>query len=248
MLKSNQSYLSVINPSVKLVTHILLMIMLMSLDDPLTTFCLWIFFLIIGISIGGWHLTYLLKVLLPYTFFFVLIFWMMAAFGKGENVLFHWAWFRVTEESVRNGLNISLRMLGFVTIGLLFTSTTDLNKLMMSLIHQFKMSPKWAYGFLAGFRCIPLFQEELSQIKAAHRIRGYRNYGSWKAFSRYAVPLLTTAIRRSERMAIAMVARGFTGTRERTYYVNPTVSKWDYGYLISTLLIAGVIIFFVGSY
>lgn len=220
----------------------------MALDDPFTTFYLWIFVLIIGIAIGGWRLPYLVKALLPYTFFFVLVFWMMAAFGKGENVLFHWAWFRVTEESIKNGLNLSLRMLGFVTIGLLFTSTTDLNKLIMSLIHQFHLSPKWAYGFLAGFRCIPLFQEELLQIKAAHRIRGYKNYGSWKAFSRYAVPLLTTAIRRSERMATAMAARGFTGTRERTYYVKPTVSRCDYGYCIFTLLLAGAIIFVVGNY
>lgn len=110
----------------------------------------------------------------------------MAAFGKGEETIWEWAWFRVTEESVGNGLTIVPRMLGFVTYGLLFTSTTDLTQFIMSLIHQCRLSPKWAYGLLAGFRFVPLFQSELSQMKAAHKIRGYKQKNSWKAFIRYA--------------------------------------------------------------
>lgn len=93
---------------------------------------------------------------------------------QGDHTVWKWAWFHMTEESLRNGLTIALRMLGFVTFGLLFTSTTDLTAFMMSLIHQCKMSPKWAYGMLAGFRFIPLFQSELKQMKAAHKIRGYK--------------------------------------------------------------------------
>lgn len=110
----------------------------------------------------------------PLSALFILVFWMMAAFGKGDHTVWKWAWFHMTEESLRNGLTIALRMLGFVTFGLLFTSTTDLTAFMMSLIHQCKMSPKWAYGMLAGFRFIPLFQSELKQMKAAHKIRGYK--------------------------------------------------------------------------
>ena len=43
----------------------------------------------------------------------------------------------------------------------------------MSLIHQCKLSPKWAYGLLAGIGLIPLFQSELNQLKMAHKVRGY---------------------------------------------------------------------------
>lgn len=127
---------------------------------------------------------------------------------------------------------ISFRMLGFVTFGLLFTSTTDLTAFMMSLIHQCRMSPKWAYGMLAGFRFIPLFQSELKQMKAAHKIRGYKQKNSWKAFMRYALPLFTQGVRKSERLAIAMEARGFTGARERTYYHVISTSWIDYMYLL----------------
>lgn len=162
-----------------------------------------------------------------------------------ETVVWKWAWFQVTEESIGSGLLISMRMLAFVTIGLLFTTTTNLYELMMSLIHQWKLSPKWAYGMMAGFRCIPMFQSDLAQLKEAHRIRGYKHSGTWKAFFRYAVPLLTQAIRRSEQMAIAMEVRGFTGEKDRTYYQKTYITLFDYFYCSMMLLIGIFIALFV---
>ena len=170
---------------------------------------------------------------------------MMAAFGKGEETIWEWAWFRVTEESVGNGLTIALRMLGFVTYGLLFTSTTDLTQFIMSLIHQCRLSPKWAYGLLAGFRFVPLFQSELSQMKAAHKIRGYKQKNSWKAFIRYALPLFSQGIRKSERIAVAMEARGFTGTKDRTYYQTARLSGKDFVYFAGLASVAaGILLIF----
>lgn len=120
-MESNQSCLSQINPSYKLIAHIIVMVMLMFIGNPIKTFVFWIAFLLVGLAIGGWTVKYLLKVMVSYCLFFVLVFWMLAAFGKGDNEIWQWAWFRITEESIGNGLTISLRMLAFVTIGLLFT-------------------------------------------------------------------------------------------------------------------------------
>lgn len=242
-MESNQSCLSQINPSYKLIAHIIVMVMLMFIGNPIKTFVFWIAFLLVGLAIGGWTVKYLLKVMVSYCLFFVLVFWMLAAFGKGDNEIWQWAWFRITEESIGNGLTISLRMLAFVTIGLLFTSTTNLHLFMMSLIHQLKVSPKWAYGFLAGFRCIPMFQAELMQLKDAHRIRGYKQRRSWQSFKRYAIPLLTNAIRKSERMAIAMEARGFTGSRDRSYYKTTAITPIDVLYVGLLLLFAISMVF-----
>ncbi|MCF2650417.1 energy-coupling factor transporter transmembrane protein EcfT [Niallia circulans] len=238
-MKSNESYLSHLNPAIKLMTHILLMVILMTIQSAFSTLAIWIYVMLLGLMLGGWKGKFLVKVLLPYSVFFVLTFWMLAAFGKGETVVWKWAWFQVTEESIRSGFLISMRMLAFVTIGLLFTTTTNLYELMMSLIHQWKLSPKWAYGMLAGFRCIPMFQSDLAQLKEAHRVRGYKHSGTWKAFFRYAVPLLTQAIRRSEQMAMAMEVRGFTGERDRTYFQKTFITLYDYLY-ISVMLIVGI--------
>jgi len=243
-MKANDSFLATLNPACKLLSHFIVMFLLMAISNPKVTLLIWLLALLIGIFLGGWRMTYLLKRLLPYLGFSILVFWMMAAFGEGEETIWKWAWFHITDESMNHGLTIGLRMLGFVTYGLLFTSTTDLTLFIMSLIHQCKLSPKWAYGLLAGFRFIPLFQSELNQMKTAHKVRGYKQRNSWKAFMRYSLPLFTQGIRKSERLAIAMEARGFTGTRDRTYYQTPKILAKDLVYLLSLLMVVlGIVIF-----
>ncbi|OIK08503.1 energy-coupling factor transporter transmembrane component T [Bacillus sp. MUM 13] len=243
-MKSNDSLLASLNPSIKLLSHLFVMFLLMTTTNPKVTFGIWALGVFIGIFIGGWRMAYLLKRLLPYLGFFILVFWMMAAFGEGEQTIWKWAWFHITVESMNHGLAIALRMLGFVTFGLLFTSTTDLTLLIMSFIHQCKLSPKWAYGLLAGFRFIPLFQSEFNQMKIAHKVRGYKQKNSWKAFMRYSLPLFTQGIRKSERIAIAMEVRGFTGARDRTYYQITEAGIKDLAYLLSLLIVVlGMIIF-----
>ena len=234
------SPLAHINPSLKLGTHLAIMVLLMMTSDPHTTGLLWILAVCTGIGVGGWRIHYLLTRLLPYLLFFLLTFWMLAAFGEGTTVLWQWGWFHVTQEGIQHGLTIAMRMYAFITYSLLFTSTTDLSKFVMSLIHQCHLSPKWAYGLLAGLRFIPLFQSELQQMKIAHKIRGFQRKNWREALMRYTLPLLTQGIRRAERVAIAMEARGFTGSSTRTYYYTPQVKKKDYGYsiLLSVLTFA----------
>ncbi|WP_040205861.1 energy-coupling factor transporter transmembrane component T family protein [Neobacillus jeddahensis] len=245
-MMANQSFLASLNPAIKLLAHFFVMFLLMAISDPMVTFLVWVLSVLIGMILGGWRMIYLLKRLLPYIGFFVLTFWMMAAFGEGDDRIWQWGWFYMTVESMNHGLTIALRMLGFVTYGLLFTSTTDITLFIMSLIHQCKLPPKWAYGLLVGFRFIPLFKSELNQMKIAHRVRGYKQTNRWKAFMRYALPLFTQGIRKSERIAIAMEARGFTGTRDRTYYQTTKIVLKDWMYLFSLLLIVLGIVIFVG--
>jgi energy-coupling factor transport system permease protein len=244
-MKANDSFLATLNPSCKLLSHLIVMLLLMTITNPKLTFLIWFLAVFLGVFLGGWRMTYLVKRLLPYLGFFILVFWMIAAFGEGEETIWKWAWFHVTVESLNHGLTIALRMLAFVTYGLLFTSTTDITMFIMSLIHQCKLSPKWAYGLLAGFRFIPLFQSELSQMKTAHKVRGYKQKNNWKAFMRYALPLFTQGIRKSERIAIAMEARGFTGTRDRTYYQTTKLAAKDLGYLLSLFFVVGGIMIFI---
>ncbi|MFY0762090.1 energy-coupling factor transporter transmembrane component T [Metabacillus dongyingensis] len=243
-MKANHSFLATLNPSCKLLSHFLIMFILMTISHPKVTLLIWFIAVLLGIFLGGWRISFLMKRLFPYLGFFILVFWMMAAFGEGQETIWKWAWFHITQESMNHGLTLALRMLGFVTYGLLFTSTTDLTLFIMSLIHQCKLSPKWAYGLLAGFRFIPLFQSELNQMKTAHKVRGYKQKNSWKAFMRYSLPLFTQGIRKSERIAIAMEARGFTGTRHRTYYQTTKIAAKDLVYLFSLLIVVlGILIF-----
>ncbi|WP_146809995.1 MULTISPECIES: energy-coupling factor transporter transmembrane component T family protein [Aneurinibacillus] len=246
-MHANRSRLARVNPAVKLTAHLAVMLFLMMIADPITSALLWLLSIIVGVMFGGWTMRYIRKRIVPYLGFFLLVFWMLAAFGKGEHVLGQFAWFRITEEGIYHGLTIAFRMLGFVTYGLLFTSTTDTTQLVMSLIHQYRLSPKWGYGLLAGLRFVPLFQSELAQMKAAHKIRGFHAQGKLKSFARYTLPLFTQGIRKAERVAIAMEARGFDGSRNRTYYHTPVTSKSDYVYA-GTLFLAVAVITAVSAF
>lgn len=114
----------------------------------------------------------------------------------------------------------------------MFILTTDPTRFILSLVQQCKLPPKIAYGVLAGYRFLPLFREELRILQNAHRIRGLprargiRN--RLQQLRRYLIPLLASAIRKAERAALAMESKGFTGSKERTYYTEIKIRLQDW--------------------
>lgn len=89
-------------------------------------------------------------------------------------------------------------------------------------MQQWKLPPKYAYSFLAAMRLMPMMVEEFQALRQAHRIRGlHQHVSKWNMYAtlrRYAIPLLAQSIRRAQRIAIAMEAKGFTNETKRTYY------------------------------
>lgn len=126
---------------------------------------------------------------------------------------------------------------------MMFLFTTDPILFMLSLIQQCKLPPKLAYGVIAGFRFLPLLKDEILIIRQAHRIRGAGSdsglKGKLSAFRRFTIPLLAGAIRKAERTAIAMESKGFTGSRNRTFYRTVTVRRADWCFFLLVLLLFG---------
>ncbi len=114
------------------------------------------------------------------------------------------------------------RALSMAAAGLLFGLTTRPVSLFYSLMQQWKLPPKYAYSFLAAMRLIPMMLEEFQALRHAHRIRGlHQHVSKWNMYAtlrRYAIPLLAQSIRRAQRIAIAMEAKGFANETKRTYY------------------------------
>lgn len=144
-------------------------------------------------------------------------------------------------------ISLSLRVLCFSTLSLLFIFTTEPTKFILSLMQQCKLPPKLAYGILAGFRFLPTFKDELFIIRSAHQIRGVSRAKTIKdhfaQMRRYAIPLLASAIRKAERTAIAMESKGFTGNKNRSFYKTMVVSKTDWVFVLLM-----VVAFFCFSY
>ncbi|MBR7794750.1 energy-coupling factor transporter transmembrane protein EcfT [Agaribacter marinus] len=243
------SLLNQLNPSIKAFTVILLVCLLTFVFDPFTPLVYCLFTILLTFVCGkiAWKrymLYFLIIILLS-----VGMLWTTLAFADEPNrphdtmeILF----WDIPKEDVTVALALTLRMLAFASLSFMFIFTTNMVHFILSLMQQCKLSPKLAYGVLAGYRFLPLMKDELNQIRAAHQIRGVRRANGIKEsiqqYKRYAIPLLAGAIRKAERTAVAMESKGFSGERQRTFYRTFTVKWQDWTFLVGMLLLFFIII------
>jgi energy-coupling factor transport system permease protein len=189
------------------------------------------------------------KRLLLYASPFILIFIStstgMMFFGKGETTWWRWGLVHITEESFYRGLHLGCRAICMAAAGLLFGLTTRPVKLFYSLMHQWRLPPKYAYSFLAAMRMIPILIEEFQTLRHALAIRGAkRKVSRWNLYARikmYAIPLLAQSIRRAQRIAVAMEAKGFSEAKRTYFYVigYSWADAWLIVYFIGMFAAAG---------
>ena len=231
--------LASINPTMKAVAVLIPALLLAFTFDPVTPFIYFMFTLVVTFIFGRVSWKRWLFIFIPFVVLAVSFAWMTMLhpsdnFSGGELLFSIWM-FHITEESFWTGVSLGLRSLSFAALSLLFILTTDSTKFMLSLMQQCKLPAKFTYGILAGYRFLPTFRHELQVLRQAHRIRGVGRAKGVKGrllqFRRYAIPLLANAIRKAERVAIAMESKGFTGDRNRTHYHEMTVKKRDWAFV-----------------
>ncbi|MDR9853260.1 energy-coupling factor transporter transmembrane component T [Paenibacillus sp. VCA1] len=234
-----------LNPAMKGLTVILCVLPLSLAFDPvtvaaalaLTVLVTWLFG---NIPWKRWLLLFSPFLILAFGYFWTAALFPREPIGPDSELLWSVGAVRVTQEACWIALSLSLRALLFSALSLLFMLTTDPVKLMLSLMQQCKLPPRLAYGILAGFRFLPLFREELSIMQKAHRVRGAGRIrrtprSQLQALKRYGIPLLAGAIRKSERTAVAMISRGFTGSGRRDFYTRVPVT-WKDGVFMALML------------
>jgi energy-coupling factor transport system permease protein len=181
----------------------------------------------------------------PFVIIFISTSTSMIFFGKGETTWLQWGWIHITAESFYRGLHLGFRALIFAFLSLTFSLTTRPILLLYSLMQQLQLKPKYAYGFMAGIRLLPLILEEWHTIRQAMIVRGVVQQRGWGAFFQqckaYSIPLLSQSIRRAHRIAVAMEAKRFSDSTNRTYYYQVGFSTYDLWLMgqICILLIIG---------
>ncbi|MGW9112285.1 energy-coupling factor transporter transmembrane component T [Microbacterium sp. NPDC055683] len=127
---------------------------------------------------------------------------------------------RLHAGAVGIGFATGLRLAALVALALVGGTTTEGPDLVRAAIRQLKLPYRVGYAALAAYRFVPRFRHELDVIRAAHRVRGHHGgRGPVAAVRRglgYLVPLLASAIRHAERVALAMDARAFGAHATRT--------------------------------
>nr|WP_309098965.1 energy-coupling factor transporter transmembrane component T [Fredinandcohnia onubensis] len=228
---SKDTWLHRINPSIKLFVLVSLCIAVLFIDtlQLLIHISLVVFILFFGFT--GHSFKRIILFTLPFLLIFLSTSSSMILFGKGETVLFKWGLITISEESINKGLVVGFRGIIFAGLGLTFALTTRPVFLFYSLMQQLKLPPKYAYSFMAGLRLIPIMMEEFQTIQNALRVRGIEHQKGIRSIffklKAYSIPLLSQSIRRAHRIAVAMETKRFLNHRNRTFYYELTLSKYD---------------------
>ncbi|WP_345752245.1 ATP-binding cassette domain-containing protein [Microbacterium rhizophilus] len=117
------------------------------------------------------------------------------------------------------GFATSLRLAAIVMLAVLSGVVTAGPDLVRASVQHLRVPYRIGYTALAAYRFVPRFGHELEVIRAAHRVRGQGAAAPWGRIARgwgYIVPLLASAIRHAERVALAMDARAFGAFPTRT--------------------------------
>lgn len=137
-----------------------------------------------------------------------------------DIVLFQLGDYTFTLAAYLLGLATSVRIAALLMLALLAGLTSTGPDLVRAMVQNLRVPYRIGYTALAAFRFVPRFGRELEIIRAAHRVRGTNTgRGPVAALARlfgYAVPLLASAIRHAERVALAMDARAFGAHATRT--------------------------------
>lgn len=147
---------------------------------------------------------------------------------KGAKVLFEWEFIKITQAGVSAAVYTTLRLILIVMGSSMMTYTTTPNSLTVGLekmlawmkklhvpVHEFAMIMAIALRF------VPVLVEELDKIMKAQMARGMDfNEGNLLVRMRkivpILVPLMVSAIKRSNELAMAMDARCYHGGEGRT--------------------------------
>lgn len=229
--------LHTLNPSIKALTVLVLVLLLSFVFDPVTPLLFWVFIIIMTFGFGQIDIRKWLLIFIPFLLVAFGYVWTTAVFSnppEGLELIVYLSAgpIEITNYGISTGLALGLRVLCFTGLSLMFILTTDPVRFILSLVQQCKLPPKLAYGLLAGYRFLPLLTEEIRIIRHAHKVRGANREtglkGKLLTLKRYAIPLLASAIRKAERAAIAMESKGFTGARDRTFYHHLQVKRQDW--------------------
>jgi energy-coupling factor transport system permease protein len=142
------------------------------------------------------------------------------------------------------GTTLFLRAIALGAISLFFVRTTDPADFLRSLMLRCRLPARWGFALLAAFQFLPGLGEQLRLLRLAQAQRLGRQPQGWAkrlaGYRRLAIPLLADSIRRADRAAIAMEARGLRHPIVRSS-LRPSPFSWADGLFLAagiTLLAA----------
>lgn len=127
------------------------------------------------------------------------------------------------QQGFDRGLEFFLRITIMVLASFIFIWTTDIRDLMTGFV-RIGMPYRFAFAIFLALRFLPIVQQEVDAVKAAHAIRGRASHSPirhrFRLWQRYMFTIIINGLRKAENTALAIESRGFGAYPERTYTKN----------------------------
>ena len=225
-----------LDPRTKIITLVLYMIGLF-LANNLTGYLFVTFFTIAIVLLSQISLLTIIKGIKPLMIIIILTLGLHLFLTKGD-VLWQWGIFKISEQGLKQGIFMVLRLIYLVTITSLLTLTTTpiaLTDGMEKVLKMFyiPLAHELAMMMTIALRFIPTLIEETDKIMKAQMARG-ADFDSGgllrraKSLIPLLVPLFLSSFRRADDLAMAMEARCYRGGENRTRMKQLMMSSRDY--------------------
>lgn len=129
------------------------------------------------------------------------------------------------------GWSIIFKTLTLVLVIPLAIFTTEVDNMIVSMVRS-KVPYKLTFIFSSTLRFFPLLFEEIQTIIEAQRLRGLavekmKLFQRVRVYAQIAVPLILSAMVRSQQLEIVLQSKAFTGSAERTYLHESVLHRAD---------------------
>lgn len=238
------SFVHLLDPRTKIIST-LLFISSIFLADNYQAYSILAIFVGILISSASIPFTMMLRSLKPLWIIIILTL-LIHIFTTPGTVLYTMGPLAVTQEGVRQGILMTMRLVFLIMVSSLLTFTTSpiaLTDGIERLLKPFKKiglpAHELAMMMTIALRFIPTLLEETDRIMKAQMARG-ADFSSGNIVRRarnmipLLVPLFISAFRRADELATAMEARCYRGGDQRTRMKELQIEKrdwWAYGVL-----------------
>lgn len=230
----NDSLFHRLNPITKILWTFTVIVFSFMFDVPLVIFCVFASNLVIAAFSG------ILKQVMPAVkgllIFSLLLILFQIFFVADGNTLFYAIPYlnigRITDIGLDLSMVMALRMLSTVSTIPILMMTTQMTDIVAVMVEKFRVPFKYAFMFVTALKFIPVFTGEMEQILQAQMSRGY-NSDTKNPFKKFmiiiplAIPLLVSSVKKTEKMAVSMEARGF-GSGPRSHYREISMNSPDY--------------------
>ncbi len=205
---------------------------------PLLTGRLWMFGVMIAVSLGLLVSGRVVKRVLPliaFSFTIILtVFLIHGLFNQANHqLLFQIGPLRFYREGMVYALHIGLNILNMLLAFAVFVLTTNPTELVEDL-EQVGFSPRFGYMISSVFQIIPQMTGTMNTIMDAQKSRGMETEGSVlvraKAFIPLISPVVSSSLINTRERAIALEVRGFGSGAQKTYLKEQKMSGRDKGF------------------